>query len=117
MSVKAHLLTGREPLATGEIPFTGIAFELSGSAKLLVPGPSGVKPRWLGVVGELSARGGDGRRKKELSIVLDGVLESAGIKTFDAPIREVDLLKTWLDRFCRDNLPHCRRGLFGYRTP
>src|SRR6266446_3041285 len=55
MSVKAHLLTGREPLATGEIPFTGIAFELSGSAKLLVPGPSGVKQRWLGVVGELSA--------------------------------------------------------------
>src|SRR5204863_2178134 len=43
-----------------------------------------------GVVGELSALGGDGRRKKELSIVLDRVLESAGIKTFDAPIREVD---------------------------
>ena len=28
MSVKAHLLTGHKPLATGEIPFIGFAFAL-----------------------------------------------------------------------------------------
>src|SRR5438105_12391796 len=39
MSVKAHLLTGREPMATGEIPFTGIAFELVRISETASPRP------------------------------------------------------------------------------
>ena len=44
MSVKAHLLIGLEPLATGEIPFIGFAFALVRISELLVPDPSGVNP-------------------------------------------------------------------------
>src|SRR5204862_6794346 len=45
MSVKAHLLTGREPLATGEIPFTGIAFELVRIGETASPRPVGCRAK------------------------------------------------------------------------
>ena len=45
MSVKAHLLTGREPLATGEIPFTGIAFELVRISETASPRPVGCQAK------------------------------------------------------------------------
>src|SRR2546425_4600716 len=45
MSVKAHLLTGREPLATGEIPFTGFAFELVRISETASPRPVGCQAK------------------------------------------------------------------------
>ena len=45
MSVKAHLLAGREPLATGEIPFTGIAFELVRISETASPRPVGCQAK------------------------------------------------------------------------
>src|SRR5580765_1226087 len=45
MSVKAHLLTGREPLATGEIPFIGFAFALVRISETANPRPVGCQAK------------------------------------------------------------------------
>ena len=45
MSVKAHLLTGREPLATGEIPFIGFAFALVRISETASPRPVGCQAK------------------------------------------------------------------------
>src|SRR5438309_11839154 len=47
MSVKAHFLTGREPLATGEIPFTGFAFELVRISETASPRPVGCQAKMV----------------------------------------------------------------------
>ena len=48
MSVKAHLLTGREPLATGEIPFIGFAFALVRISETANPRPVGCQAKMAG---------------------------------------------------------------------
>src|SRR6185369_3156512 len=45
MSVKAHLLTGREPLAIGEIPFIGFAFALVRISETASPRPVGCQAK------------------------------------------------------------------------
>ena len=45
MSVKAHLLTGREPLATGEIPFIGFAFAFVRISETASPRPVGCQAK------------------------------------------------------------------------